>query len=156
MMTLRPVWNNTKLQWKTGVRYAHVAQLKESIVHCAKLSYDWVKVSTTAWHFGQTHMKCRWHSEIVLKDYHNCNRATYRNCFSCCSKEHFKAESDQGKHCYKCGTDDHLALSWAVCKRNTRAVNGNWKPHSRYSDALYSTAIGFNRNEWNGILLFEW
>ena len=102
-------YKNKRLQWKTGVRYAYVSQLKESIPPWAKLPYDGGEVSITAWHYGQTHMKCRWCKEIVPKDDHNCDRAPSRKCFNCGSKEHFQAECDQGKRCYKCGSADHLA-----------------------------------------------
>ena len=70
---------------------------------------DVVKAWVKAWHYGQTHMKCRWHREIVPKDHHDCNRTSSRKCFSCANKGHFKADCDQGKRCYKCGSDDHLA-----------------------------------------------
>ena len=47
-------------------------------------------------------------------------------------------------------------LSRAGCKTNTSAASNNWKRSFWASDTLYSSATGFTRNEWNGILLFGW
>ena len=103
------MYQNRRLNWRTGVRHAYVIQLKESIPPSAKLSFDGGEVTITAWHYGQTHMKCRWCKEIVPKDAHTCPRAPSKKCFNCGSTEHMRWECTQGKCCYKCGSKTHIA-----------------------------------------------
>ena len=89
-------------------------------------------MTITAWHYGQTHNKCRWCKEIVPKDAHTCPRAPtiithclglghetmvcavclsvfLKRCFFYCgSTEHMRWECTQGKCCYKCGSKTHI------------------------------------------------
>ena len=102
-------YQNKRLNWKTGVRYAYVINLRESIPPSAKLPFDGGEITITVWHYGQTHMKCRWCKDIVPKGEHSCARAPVRKCFNCGSEDHIKAACNQGRCCYKCGSSEHIA-----------------------------------------------
>lgn len=97
-----------RTNWRTGTRYAYISMLKQPVPPSAKIPYDGAEVTISAWHYGQTHIKCRWCHTIVPKG-HFCERGPKRKCYNCGSEAHVRAECTVGKRCYKCGKDDHIA-----------------------------------------------
>lgn len=97
-----------RTSWRTGTRYAYVMNLREAVPPVMSFNHDGNKVTITAWHYGQTHMKCRWCHEVVEKG-HECDRKPKRRCHYCGSSEHIKTDCTVGKLCYKCHKGDHIA-----------------------------------------------
>ena len=106
--------------WRTGNRIAYFTTLNHEIPPAAKIRHNDSEIDVTIWHYGQTHMKCRWCKDIVPKG-HDCDKAPKRRCFNCGSEGHMKAECTVGKCCFKCGNDDHLAKDCTQVKPS----NGN-------------------------------
>ena len=66
------IYQNKRLNWRTGVRFAYMLQLKESVPPSAKLPFEGGEITISACHYGQTHRRCRWCKYIVPKDQHEC------------------------------------------------------------------------------------
>ena len=100
--------NGRRTSWRTGTRHAYMINITGSVPPVAKFKYNDTEVSVNVWHYGQTHMKCRWCNEVVLKD-HICSRKPIRRCFNCGSDDHVRTNCTVGKACFKCGGLDHIA-----------------------------------------------
>ena len=103
------VVNGRRTSWRTGTRHAYVTNVKETIPPVAKFTNNkGVDVMVSIWHYGQSHMKCRWCHEVVPKD-HECDKRPKRRCHNCGADDHIKSECRVGKLCYKCQGADHIA-----------------------------------------------
>ena len=99
-----------KRNCRSGNRHAYVKMLKNPLPPTAKLKYGETEFEINIWHYAQTHIKCRFCKQHVLKG-HTCDRAPRRGCFNCGSEDHQKKDCQIGKVrlCYRCGSNDHLA-----------------------------------------------
>lgn len=107
-----------RTNWRTGTRHAYVKMLKQPIPPSAKIRYRGEDVTVSTWHYGQSHMKCRFCQQIVPKD-HKCDRGPQKKCYNCGSDTHIKVNCPQGKTCFKCGSKDHLARDCVPQVNNT-------------------------------------
>lgn len=123
------VVDGRRTTWRSGTRFAYIMNLKEAIPPVATLKHDGSDITVSVWHYGQTHMKCRWCNIVVTKD-HECERKPKRRCHNCGSDNHMKAECTVGRICYKCHGGDHIARD---CPGNNQAPRHN--PGNRSGDA---------------------
>ena len=61
------VIDNGRTPWRSGTRLAFVTSLNAAIPPGVKLNLSGKDFSVWVWHFGQTHMKCRWCHNVVEK-----------------------------------------------------------------------------------------
>ena len=97
-----------RTRWWSGTRLAFVTNLNASIPPVVKLCYNDKDFTVSVWHFGQTHMKCRWCHNVVEKT-HECDRRPKRRCHNCGKEDHVKADCPSGRVCYVCRGKDHIA-----------------------------------------------
>ena len=81
-----------KRKWVSGTRFAWVKNLTVPLPPVAKIRYSNRDVSVNVWHYGQTHMKCRFCYQVVPKG-HDCPR------------------KQQKQGCHRCGSLGHLIKS---------------------------------------------
>ena len=97
-----------RTSWRTGTRVAYVKMLKQPVPPSAKIQYKGEDIVFSAWHYGQSHIKCRFCHDIVPKG-HTCDKGPSRRCYNCGSDSHIKMKCTQGKACFKCGSTSHIA-----------------------------------------------
>ena len=112
--------------WRSGTRLAYVFSIKEAIPPAAKLPYNGGEVTVSVWHYGQTHIKCKFCHEIVPKG-HECPKAPMRRCYNCGGEDHIRANCTKDRSCFKCGGTDHIArfCTRTETSNTVRNVPGN-------------------------------
>ena len=108
-----------RTNWRTGNRYVYVRALTQPVPPSAKIKYGDRQIPVTVWHYGQTHMKCRYCHEIVPKD-HTCEKAPSRRCYDCGSESHTKKYCTVGKACFRCGDKSHISRDCTVVRDYAR------------------------------------
>ena len=119
-----------KTSWRTGNRYAFIKMLKQPVPPSAKIKCGDQEVQISMWHFGQTHIKCRFCHENVPKG-HKCDKAPARRCYDCGSDSHTRINCTEGRSCYRCGSKEHLSRECTTAATNSRSI---------YATAADSTA----------------
>ena len=107
-----------KTRWRTGTRVVHMRALRQPIPPAAKIKSGDRDVSISVWHYGQSHIRCRFCNENVPKG-HRCDKGPRKKCYDCGSEDHVKAKCTVGKCCFKCGKNDHLAKDCGPTIMNT-------------------------------------
>ena len=69
-----------KRKWVSGNRYAYVKNLTGSLPPADKFKYGSKDIHVNLWHYGQTHMKCRFCFQIVLKGHECARRQQQQGC----------------------------------------------------------------------------
>ena len=102
--------NGQKRKWVSGTRYAYVKNLVKPLPPVAKIKRaNGKEVTVHIWHFGQTHMRCRFCYQVVLKG-HECPRKQPRQgCYRCGSLAHMARDcvDDNFVKCQRCHSTGH-------------------------------------------------
>ena len=103
--------NGQKRKWVSGTRFAYIKNLTSPLPPADKFKYGSKDVNVNIWHYGQTHMKCRFCYQIVPKGHECARRQQRQGCHKCGSLAHLQREcpeQSEKRKCYRCGSEGHL------------------------------------------------
>ena len=110
------VIDGRRTRWRSGTRMAFVTSLNAAIPPVVKLNFNGKDFNVSVWHYGQTHMKCRWCHNVVEKTHER----PIRRCHNCGKGYHIKADCPVGRVCYLCGDKLHIARECPQQSQNSR------------------------------------
>ena len=93
-----------KRKWVSDIRFAWVKNLTVPLPPAAKFRYGSRDTSINIWHYGQTHMKCRFCYQVVPKG-HDCPRKPQKQgCHKCGDLGHMIRDCPDTKQpkCHRC------------------------------------------------------
>ena len=136
--------NGRRTSWRTGTRHAFMVNISESLPPVVKFTHNDTEVSVNIWHYGQTHMRCRWCHDVVPKS-HMCEKKPVRRCFNCGGNDHMRAECKVGRVCYKCGSEDHISRNCRTApdsRPSTNTAGATFAGSSNKGDSSGVDAVG--------------
>ena len=120
--------NGQKRKWVSGLRFAYVKNLAAPLPPADKFRYNSKDIQVNIWHYGQTHMKCRFCYQIVLKGHECARRQVRQGCHKCGSLAHLQREcpGNQSRKCFRCGSAEHLQSECTIeVRRDGTGMGGN-------------------------------
>ena len=106
-----------KRKWVSGTRFAYVKNLASPLSPADKFRYNGKDIQVNMWHYGQTHMKCRFCYQVVPKGHECARRQQKQGCHKCGSLEHLQREcpeKEDKRRCFRCGSLGHMIGSCTI------------------------------------------